>query len=122
MSIRSSWVAPRGREAGRGLDEVRAGGLAQPARADLLVVGQVRVLEDDFDAQLAPRATTSTTARMSASTSASRPDLRAPIWMTMSISLRALIERALRLEDLGRGQVVAVRKADDRADHARSCP
>ena len=36
---------------------------------------------------IAPAAwATSTTARMSASTSASRPDLRAPIWMTMSSS------------------------------------
>ena len=37
------------REAGRGLDEVGAGGLGQVAGADLLVVGQVGVLEDDLD-------------------------------------------------------------------------
>ena len=37
------------REAGGGLDEVAAGGLGQPAGADLLVVGQVGVLEDHLD-------------------------------------------------------------------------
>ena len=36
-------------EAGRGLDEVAAGRLGQAAGADLLVVGQVGVLEDDLD-------------------------------------------------------------------------
>ena len=38
-----------GREPGRGLDEVGPGGLGQAAGADLLVVGQVGVLEDDLD-------------------------------------------------------------------------
>ena len=37
------------REAGRGLDEVGAGRLAEDAGADLLVIGQVGVLEDDLD-------------------------------------------------------------------------
>ena len=37
------------REPGGGLDEVAAGRLGQVARPDLLVVGQVGVLEDDLD-------------------------------------------------------------------------
>ena len=36
-------------EPGGGLDELGAGGLGQVARPDLLVVGQVGVLEDDLD-------------------------------------------------------------------------
>ena len=60
---------------------------------------------------------------MSASTSASRPDLSAPIWMTMSISVAPSAERLARLEDLGRRQVVAVREADRRADRdVRAAP
>ena len=49
IRIRSSCVAPVAREAGRCLDEVRAGGLSDVAGADLLVVRQVGVLEDDLD-------------------------------------------------------------------------
>ena len=59
---------------------------------------------------------TSTTAAMSASTSASRPDLSAPIWMTMSSSVAPSPSARTRLEDLGLGPVVAVREADRRAD------
>ena len=75
-----------GREAGRGLDEVGAGGLGQVAGADLLVVGQVGVLEDDLDDR-AGRVGDVDDGAMSAWTSASRPDLSAPIWMTMSSSV-----------------------------------
>ena len=42
-------MAPVGGEAGRRLDEVRAGDLGHVAGPDLLVVGQVGVLEDDLD-------------------------------------------------------------------------
>jgi hypothetical protein len=77
MSRRSSWVAPLGRETGRGLHEVGAGGLGQVAGADLLVVGQVGVLEDHLDDR-PPAWATSTTARCRPDV-ASRPDFSAPI-------------------------------------------
>ncbi len=49
--IRAQVVVRRAarREPGRGLDEIAAGRLGQAARPDLLVVGQVGVLEDDLD-------------------------------------------------------------------------
>ena len=48
ISRRSSSVAPRRREPGRGLDVVGAGALDGVAAADDLVLGQIRVLEDDL--------------------------------------------------------------------------
>ena len=71
---------------------------------------------------MAPAAwATSTTAAMSAWTSASRPDLqRADLDDHVELG-RAVGERLPRLDDLGRGGVAAVREADDRADLRRPC-
>ena len=104
-----------GREAGARLDEVGPGRLAQVARADLLA--SVRYAFSKMTLTIAPAACpTSTIARMSASTSASRPDLRAPIWMHHVELGRAVGQRSPRLRHLDLGGVVAVRKADRRAD------
>ncbi len=59
---------------------------------------------------------TSTTAAMSAWTSASRPALSAPIWMTMSSSVAPSPIARTGLEHLRLGPVVAMREADRRPD------
>ena len=87
ISRRSSWVAPARGEARRRLDEVGAGRLGQAARADLLVVGQVGVLEDHLDDRARRHGRPRRPPRCPAWTSPSRPDLSAPIWMTMSSSV-----------------------------------
>ena len=74
------------REAGRGLHEVGAGRLGQAAGPDLLVVGQVGVLEDHLDdraggvGDLDDRGDVGLDVGVAA-------DLSAPIWMTMSSSV-----------------------------------
>ena len=71
---------------------------------------------------IAPAAwATSTTAAMSAWTSASRPDFRAPIWITMSSSVAPSASARRASATLISVVVVAVREPDDRADrHVRA--
>ena len=103
------------REPGGGLDEVAAGCLGQVAGSDLLVVGQVGVLEDDLDDGAGSMRDVD-----------HGPDVRLDVGVAPGLEgadlddhvelARAVADRPDGLEDLGHGQVVAVREADRRAD------
>ena len=104
-----------GREPGRGLDEVGAGRLGQLAGADLLVVGQVGVLEDDLDDRAGAVGDLD-----------DRRDVRPDVGVAAGLQRadlddhvelgRAVGQRSLGLEDLRRGHGVAVREADHGPD------
>ena len=91
------------REPGRGLDEVGAGGLGQAAGADLLVVGQVGVLEDDLDdraggvGDLDDRGDVGLDVGVAAGLEGADLDDHVELG-------RAVGQRLARLEDLGRGR------------------
>ena len=113
ISRRSSWVAPDGAKPGAGLDEVAAGGLGEAAGADLLVIGEVGVLEDHLDDR-----------------ARGVRDLDDGADVVLDVLVAAGLEGAdlehhvqlggpvregpPRLGDLGLGEVVAVREADGR--------
>ena len=115
MRMRSSWVAPLGANPVEVLTKSAAGGLAQVAGPDLLVVGQVGVLEDDLDER--PGGVGDVDDRrdvgqdLGVATRLEGPDLDDHVELP-----RAVADRPHRLEHLGHGQVVAVREADRRPD------
>ena len=103
------------REPGRGLHELGAGRLGQVAGADLLVIGQVGVLEDDLHDRAAGMGDVDDGLDVG-------PDVGIPAGL-QGADLddhvqfgRPIGQRALGFEDLGGRQVVAMRKPDRRSD------
>jgi hypothetical protein len=109
----------RSGEAGRRLHEVGARRLGRPAGSDLLVVGQVCVLEDDLDDRAGSMGDLDDGRDVCPDVDIPTRLERADVQHHVDLA-GALLECPPRLEDLGRGQVTAVREPDDRADlHVR---
>ena len=105
----------RWREPGRGLDVVGAGALDRLAAADDLVLGQVRVLEDDLDDR--PRGMGDVGHRPDVGLDALVLARAQPADVDDHVELgRAVADRPDGLEDLGLGPVRSVREADHGPD------